>query len=316
MNVANKIFFVCLLALLWDFVTAAHIGIFASTGPYSHQMLARNLAERLVLEGGHRVTIIQILVYGFNTPYPPSKAHWDYVVFNGTCPESLAWQAKAQRFMWVKPLAFDVENFDLESVQIFDGLQHYHMVACARALRDKEFLARIEKLKLDLLAIDYIMNECAQGLAYTMMNKVKVTYFTNYPIIGSYADSMGVPSNPSYVPSTLGHEKLPMTAASRLANTISYVLLFGTRRRFYYSAYGVFKRVKKVALPSLSVLERRMVIFSTPFEILVDVPRPLIGGLHYFGCENCADSGKLGNITQVRLRVTSTSGGHTSRFRH
>lgn len=171
---------------------SAHIGLFASTGCYSHDIMMRHFADRLT-SMGHRVTLIQIRVYEFNRTVPSKRSEsitsWDHLVYEACGEDSERTLRRLQRHMWTSSVPFDGNSWTTEGIRILTQLHKHHIHACFNALRDQRFMEDLQRLRLDLLVTDYVLNECA--LRFSSILDVNLAYLSNYPILCSYVSDVG-----------------------------------------------------------------------------------------------------------------------------
>lgn len=191
----RRIFIFAIFSLIFSIIEAAHIGLFASTGCYSHDVMMRHFADRLIsVDGGdHRVTLIQIRVYEFNRSISSTNSistpPWQHLSYDACNNESVSSLRRLQRQMWTNLVPFDSNSMDMDGVEILVDVHKHHIEACFQALQDRKFMEDVQKLKLDLLVTDYVLNECA--LRFKEVLDVNLAYFSNYPVLSSYAVDLG-----------------------------------------------------------------------------------------------------------------------------
>ncbi|VDP06215.1 unnamed protein product [Soboliphyme baturini] len=299
----GPVMYVCAtLSLLWTCTASParksyHVGLFCSTGAYSHDIMMRRLAEQLAASG-HLVTLLQIRVFSFNYSIPPIESERVTIV-QMNCSNS--WtrdlMGQLQNQIWYSTVPFGNRRLSYRSIRLFSQLYDAHMFGCRAALQDKTFVRRVLNLNLDLIVIDYILNECA--LAFAALSNTPRMYLSNYPMMESYFDSTGATSNPAYVPSVLSKETIPMRFSSRVSNSICRLLALVWRQKLMHS---ISKLIYSFGYNSLDLRDEEMktLLFATPSEFLLDASRPLTHNIKYLGCCKCL-SQESKTFNKVRL---------------
>ncbi|VDP07351.1 unnamed protein product [Soboliphyme baturini] len=234
-----------------------HIGLFTNTGPYSHDAMMYQLAEKLA-NNGHKVTVIQI--------------------------RASALLHKIQTQIWHSTVPFGDDRPNLKSLTLFLKILDFQTDGCEAALRHEPFVRRIKALDLDLLVMDFLLNECALGMS--LMLNVPRVYLSNYPMTDTYMDYFGIPSNPAYLPTTVTKLTSPMDFVRRMLNCVCRLILSYVRGIIMAKSEKLYRRLG-YKLQRYAPEEKRTILYATPSEFLLDSPRPLTHTVKYFGCSNC-----------------------------
>ncbi|KRY57442.1 UDP-glucuronosyltransferase 2B31 [Trichinella britovi] len=260
-----------------------HIGLFMNTGPYSHDIMMQQVADDLSSRG-FKVTMLQIRVFNFNFTLPKSNYNWSIVQYDYSRPETNTIMNAAMNQIWHGPVPMGGGTFNYKGIFTFHQLYESHAKACQSALKDADYMRKVQEMKLDIIAIDYVLNECAIGISSIL--KIPRVYLSNYPMVEVYTDNFGVPSNPSYVPALVSHTGSKMSFFERVLNTATHVALIFARVGLFWRSGKMFRDVGYSA--ELRQEERDTIFYGTPLEFLLDGPRPIANTVKYFGCMKCS----------------------------
>ncbi|VDP05756.1 unnamed protein product [Soboliphyme baturini] len=262
-----------------------HIGLFSNGGWYSHDALTSDLAKQLA-NSGYKVTVIDMRLFNINSTIY-HNGNFSVLQYQHESTESSRWLRRLQNRMWLDTIPISAGKLSkLKNLRFFMSFYDVHFQACHGALNDHRFMRSLMRLKLDLLVVDCILNEC--GLAMSALLAVPRVYMSNYPIVEQYADYAGVLANPAYVPSIFSKEVGQLRFVARTVNFIYRALSAFVRNRLLTRVHNVFAS-HGYNLPNLHREERSNVFYGTPFERLLDTPRPTSNNFKYFGCSDCLE---------------------------
>ncbi len=286
-----KTFLVVLLFCL-KWIDGLHFGLFAGLGCYSHDMLMKNLADS-ILEAGHRVTLIQVRVYDGPAVFDTKKTAAEAFAFihrNGSTDKTIRTIRQATEYIWNHTIPLDPMSFNPEGTRLLASLQKTHSVVWHKTFKDAKFLSELRALKLDLMVIDYILNE--GGVVVASLLKVPFVFFSNYPVPNGYSGSLGLPTPPSYVPNVVANFARGANFEQRAHNSLLNVLLYTAHDLFLLQAEKVF-RANAIDVHNVAAFETDNLIgFVTPMEFMTEVSRPFLHNLMYTGCVMCQSKQK------------------------
>lgn len=265
---------------------SANIGFFCHAGLYSHDAYSNYVSTTLASRTDHNVSMLQIRIFEFYKRVSFSQRYVSYEYLNDT--ETTAARREAMELMWDLTMPFDVHNLSgsVIGMKSVIRLQKCLLRGCRAAVRDKSFMNKVKNLNLDLMVVDYAVYEC--GIAMANALKIPTAYITSGVFASNYMDYLGIPTNPSYVPMWMCNFEPYEDFWGRLLNTYAYANAGGFRRVFYNLASKMFYEEINVRLDGLDVAERRTLLFGSPWEMFLDMPRPVARNVKYFGCESCA----------------------------
>jgi len=213
---------------------------FFGVSSYSHRIPAWPLAEALV-DKGHNVTFV--------SPYPaknPNPKIFDYV------PKTLK--------EWVESWS-DMENVFEDRkkgdwMNMWMSLPVFGIMMCEVIYEDIEYINWVKSVKVDLVMLGALVNDCAYGMAHYWGAKV-ILFATSAPF-AHFSDAYGLPDESSWIPSMEFAFPIEMSFSQRLTNALLPLAWYYHRKWNFFPSLEVITEEKLGIsnLPKFEELER------------------------------------------------------------
>uniref|UniRef100_A0A914URC0 glucuronosyltransferase n=1 Tax=Plectus sambesii TaxID=2011161 RepID=A0A914URC0_9BILA len=283
---ALLLLFVFALDLKTERCSAARIGLFGSSGCYSHDVTMRAAGE---VFRGHDVAWVQTFTFDFGVPAPTLPSNWHRMIVNQVSEDSTAALHYTKSIIWETVVPMDVRRlWDLRPQwAIFNILRTQHM-ACYATLRSANFTTFLQQHgNLDLAVVDYMLQECMVGTS-ALFNATVSVYFSNWPLSDGYVASFNIPWMPSTVAKTSSGLPTHMNFAERTANMVVQI--------FFLLSHSLQIAVVDVLHSwvgyesDILATESRQLLYATHSEFVIEMTRPISNQIKFFGCQRCLPS--------------------------
>lgn len=271
------------VVLALNYVRAANIlGLFPHVAR-SHHMAFEPLLKALA-ERGHKVTVVSFF------PQKTPLTNYTDISLQGIAAmrkEAVNLQVfeKSNRFINMLGL----KNF-FTQISAFQGLSDLALNICDGLVR---FPPLIETLQLDydVVLVENFNSDCLLGLLHVYGIKAPVISLLSSPMLHWSYSRIGLPDNPSYVPTITSETTSRMSFLERLENAaMGLYFKVWFRHSIQLKERVILERQFKSSIPDLEDLARNvsMVLVNT-FHSLNGV-RPLlpgvveVGGMHIKNC--------------------------------
>lgn len=269
-----------LVLVLLGHSRASHVALFPSTGCYSHDVMMREVGERLAPTAN--ITWIQTFIYDFGFGEIQLPSSWNRLSLWGHDDEGMQLMRTAGSLLWEQNVPTDFGRpWDLRGTVSFFKMLERHQTYCEKMLDDERFLHFMRSQQADVVVLDHFLQECMGGLAFLLNSSV--VQFSNWPIADGYITSLNVPANPSAVPKTgTPYTGLGMTFGQRVGNFLFHNVIVATR---YVQIYVLERMFTRKGFPEVGIVrsEAERAIYAGRSEFLFDVVRPINNRVKHFG---------------------------------
>ncbi|XP_026732558.1 UDP-glucuronosyltransferase 2B1-like isoform X1 [Trichoplusia ni] len=265
--------------LVLNNVRAANIlGLFPHVGKSHHTAFEPLL--KMLAEKGHQVTVVSFF------PQKTPVANYTDISLQGIA-EIRKEAVNLQKFEKSNKLInlLGMKRFIIQALA-FQGLSDLALNICSKLVRFPPLLEALQ-FDYDVVLVENFNSDCVLGLLHVHAIKAPVISVLSSPMIHWSYSRIGLPDNPSYVPTMTSESTSQMSFLERLENT-AMNLYFKTWFRYSIQVKErvILERRFKSRLPDLEDLARNVsLVLVNTFHSLNGV-RPLlpgvveVGGMH------------------------------------